>query len=135
MILQRHVILMMLAMGLLILGAQDAGADPPGLLGHWKLSGDVNDDSHHRNHGNDRGVDLGAIGRDGRAGSAAGFDGRTSHVEIASNPSLQLGTSDFSIALWVDTARNWMTCSAISLASTTRSADVGSTSAFRTMLA
>lgn len=81
-----------------------AGAEPSGLIGHWKLAGDTRDASPRGNHGIDRGVDLAALGRDGKAGSAGGFDGRSSRIEVASNASLQLGSNEFSIAMWVNTA-------------------------------
>lgn len=80
------------------------GAEPPGLIGHWKLAGDTKDSSIQGNHGIDRGVDLKATGRDGKDGSAAGFDGRGSRIEVASSKSLQFGSDEFSIAMWVNTS-------------------------------
>ncbi|WP_417737210.1 LamG-like jellyroll fold domain-containing protein [Rosistilla oblonga] len=79
-------------------------ADPPGPVGHWKLSGDVADHSEHENHGTSRGVDLKASGRDGKAETAGGFDGRKSFVEVADSPSLDFAGNDFSIGMWVNTA-------------------------------
>ena len=102
--LRRRLILKVLSLALALLGARSAWADGSGLIGHWKLAGDVKDYSAQGNHGNDRGVDLKAIGVDGKAGSAAGFDGRRSRIEIANSESLQLGANEFSIAMWVNTA-------------------------------
>ena len=101
---QQNVILKMLAVGFVILGAESVWADPLGLIGHWRLSGDLIDHSNRGNHGNSHGVDLNATGRYGKIGSAAGFDGRESYVEIANATSVQLGANDFSIAMWVNTA-------------------------------
>lgn len=101
---QRNVILKMLSFGLAVFAAGSARAERPGLIGHWKLSGDAKDYSLQANHGHDQDVDFKAIGPDGKAGSAAGFDGRGSHVEVTNSKSLQLAASEFSIALWVNTA-------------------------------
>ena len=79
-------------------------ADSPGLVGHWKLAGNTRDDSDQAHHGTAYGVDFGADGPDGKPNGAAKFDGRTSRIEIANRASLQLGSDDFSIALWVNTA-------------------------------
>ena len=100
---QRNVIWWMLSVGLAFLGAGSSLADQPGLMGHWKLAGDVKDSSPQGHHGSDRGVDLKAIGFDGKAGSAAGFDGRGSRIEVGNSDSLQLGANEFSIAMWVNT--------------------------------
>ncbi|HUG69826.1 MAG TPA: LamG-like jellyroll fold domain-containing protein [Pirellulaceae bacterium] len=102
---RQKVILQLLSLGLAISIAGPAEADPPGLVGHWKLSGDVKDHSLQANHGNDFSVDLRTIGRDGKPGSAAGFDGRESRIEVANSKSLQLGANDFSIAMWVHTEK------------------------------
>jgi hypothetical protein len=105
MTLQRQVmILMMPAFGWAMVAVGAAWADSPGLIGHWKLSGDAQDYSREANHGNDQDVDFKALGRNGEAGSAAGFDGRGSHVEVNNSKSLQLGAGEFSIAMWANTA-------------------------------
>ena len=105
MTIRKHVIWVTLGVTSVICGTESACGDPPGLIGHWKLSGDVIDSSTRGNNGNGLGVDLNAPGRDGKAGSAAGFDGRQSRVVVPHSESLQIGTSDFSIAMWVNTAQ------------------------------
>lgn len=102
--LQRRLTFSVLSFGLVLVSAVLAGADDTDLIGHWKLAGDVKDDSAPGNHGSDRGVDLKAAGPSGEASSAAGFDGRGSNVEVANSKSLQLGSNEFSIAMWVNTA-------------------------------
>jgi hypothetical protein len=99
---RRQVNVFVLAIGLLLAGS--AWADESDVIGHWKLAGDAKDSSPHGNHGNDHQVDLSAAGQGGKPGSAAAFDGRSSRIEVADSKSLKLGTKEFSIALWVNTA-------------------------------
>lgn len=85
-----------------------AGGDEPGDLGkglvaHWPLEGDADDKSGHALHAAAHGLDFQAVGRDGRMGTAASFDGRQAWLEVPSNRHLQLGFEPFSIAAWVDT--------------------------------
>lgn len=75
------------------------------LIGHWKLAGDVKDSSGQGNDGQNHRVDLTATGRDGRAGSAARFDGIDAFIEVPSSKSLALGTGDFTLTAWVHTTR------------------------------
>jgi hypothetical protein len=93
-----------LALSLAILISSFALADESSLVGHWQMNGDAQDSSAHANHGHGLHVNLTAVGRDGKAGAAGGFDGRNSRIEVANSESLQLGTKEFSIALWVNTA-------------------------------
>jgi len=65
------------------------------LIGHWPLTTDFRDASGGGRDGQPHHVTFGD--------SAAQFNGRDSRVEIADQPALQLGTSDFTIALWVHT--------------------------------
>lgn len=74
-----------------------------GLLGHWPLSGDSRDYSGHQRHALNHGVDLAAKGPNGRASTAAAFNGRNSWLEVPAERSPRLGTGDFSIAVWIDT--------------------------------
>ena len=74
-----------------------------GLVGHWKLDGDCKDYSGNANHGVNDGAHLAAPGRGGRPGAAARFDGRDDYIEVPSSQSLSLGSSDFSISVWVHT--------------------------------
>lgn len=73
--------------------ASGAFAGPAGLVGHWRLQGDCKDYSGHGNDGLNHGVALNADG--------AVFDGMEHYIEVADNPSLDLGTSNFTIAAWV----------------------------------
>lgn len=86
-----------------IISLSTVWADPPGVLGHWKLAGDPQDYSPQANHGQPHGVDLQAAGRDGQAATAAAFDGRQSHIAVPHSPSLQLGKQEFTIAVHVHT--------------------------------
>lgn len=63
----------------------------PGLIGYWPLAEDGRDHSGHERHG----VIHGGGPRRGR------FNGRSSYVEIPSDPGLELGRGDFAIAAWV----------------------------------
>ncbi len=75
-----------------------------GLLGHWQLSGDITDQSGNDlqtiMHGS---VQLNATDANDQKSPAAGFDGNSSWLEVPSNPKLQLGNGDFSVAAWVYT--------------------------------
>ena len=65
------------------------------LVGHWPLIKDARDASGTENHGRAAAVEFGEPG--------ATFDGRTSRVDVADGPSLDLGKSDFSISLRLET--------------------------------
>src|SRR5687768_16158064 len=71
-------------------------AAEPGLVGYWKLQGDSRDHSASGLHGTSHDVDL----------ATSSFNGKTSYVEVPSALSLHLGTSDFTIAAWVNTERD-----------------------------
>ena len=75
-----------------------------GLLGYWKLSGDVKDKSDNNlntvMHGP---VQLNTQGPGGEKNSAAGFDGRSAWLEVPVNSKTQLGDGDFSISTWMYT--------------------------------
>lgn len=100
---QRTFTIPALSVGLAIISLATAWADPPGLLGHWKLVGDAQDHSSQANHGQAQGVGLQAAGPDGQAATAAAFDGRQSHIEVPNSQSLQLGNQEFTIAVHVHT--------------------------------
>src|SRR3954468_22690161 len=78
-------------------------AEEPGLVGHWRFSGDANDASGRGNHGRAFAVDLTAPGPGGRTNGAARFDGKSSYVEVPASPTLALGRSDFTLAVWAHT--------------------------------
>jgi len=76
-----------------------------GLMGYWKLSGDILDRSGNNlntvMHGP---VQLNSEGPNGKKNSAIGFDGRSAWLEVPANPKTQLGAGDFSVAAWIYTA-------------------------------
>ena len=53
----------------------EAQATEDKLIAHWPLAGDGQDISGHRIDARPHRVDFSVIGRSGRAGTAAGFDG------------------------------------------------------------
>lgn len=71
------------------------------LVAHWPLAGDTKDVSGNGNHAHDRGVDLKAAGPDGKAGGAAGFDGRGAYLEVLTRNGPLLGQGDFTFACHV----------------------------------
>jgi hypothetical protein len=75
------------------------------MIANWPLAGDTRDRSGNGHDAVNHGADLQAIGRDGRAGGAAGFNGRGAFLEIATRRSLDLGTGDFTLTAWVFTDR------------------------------
>lgn len=78
-------------------------AEERGLIGHWKLGGDVKDSSGKGGHGTNHGADLTAPGPDGKPGGAARFDGKKAFIEVPPRDSLKLGTGDFTLAVWAHT--------------------------------
>jgi len=87
----------------LLLTGLPARAEDCGLIGHWRFSGDATDASGRGNHGRAFAVDLTAPGPDGAPRGATRFDGKSSYVEVPTNPSLNLGKINFTLALWVYT--------------------------------
>jgi hypothetical protein len=77
-----------------------------GLIGRWKLDGNVKDSSGQGHDGKNRGADLTAPGRDGRPKSAARFNGTGAFIEVPASKSLSLGKDDFTITVWAHTERN-----------------------------
>lgn len=80
-----------------------SAAEPEGLIAHWKLAGDARDSSGSNLQATACGIDWQAAIGDLAAGTTAAFDGRTSQIEVANSDALQLGTGDFTIALWAHT--------------------------------
>jgi hypothetical protein len=78
-------------------------ADEPQLLAHWPLAGDGRDVSGSGLHLTAHGIDFAQVGPQGRAASAAGFDGRDDFLELPDAGRLALGTGDFALSLWVHT--------------------------------
>jgi hypothetical protein len=78
-------------------------AEKRGLIGHWKLAGDTKDSSGLGNHGENHGADLTAPGPDGKPNGAARFDGKKVYIQVPASKSLNLGTNDFTLAVWAHT--------------------------------
>src|SRR5687767_5161140 len=64
------------------------------LVGHWKLRGDCRDYSGAGNHGISHGVEL----------VTGAFDGVGAYIEVPSSDSLRVGSGDFAICAWIETA-------------------------------
>lgn len=78
-----------------------------GLFAHWKFAGDARDRSGKERHALVRGeVNFNAQGPTGQPGTAVEFTGSESWLELPSDQSPELGTEDFSIALWVNLGEN-----------------------------
>lgn len=90
-------VLPMLLLTISGLGAQSPSPASRNLLGHWKLEENFQDASENKNHGRNHGVSFTVSQRQ----QAARFDGRKTWIEVLSSSSLQLGTNDFTIAVWV----------------------------------
>src|SRR5262245_47849239 len=88
---------------LVSLASPRAHAAERGLIGHWRLAGDVKDSSGQNNHGKNHGADLTATGPDGKPNAAALFNGKTAFIEIAPSKSLSLGKGDFTFTVWAHT--------------------------------
>lgn len=92
-----------------LFGAQSPAESPhkvdlrAGLIGHWPLKGTARDASGGGRDATNHGVNLQAIGLDGKRGSAAGFNGRDAYLEVPTKLGIDLGKGDFSIALWMHT--------------------------------
>lgn len=76
------------------------------LIGHWKFQSDCEDSSNNAHTSQSCAVELGLPGPGGHLTKAAGFNGCTSLVEVADSKSLDFGSGDFSIAVWVHTEKN-----------------------------
>jgi dienelactone hydrolase len=75
-----------------------------GLYAHWPLRGNVEDHSRFEHAGRVHGaVDWAVAGPNGRPRGAAGFLGRDGWLEVPPGRAPQLGTSDFTFALWLHT--------------------------------
>lgn len=77
--------------------AMDSGAGHlnDGLIAAWKLEGNASDNSGH-------GLDAMNHGVVFRSDGFCSFPGKGQWLEVADAPFLQLGTSDFSVAVWVN---------------------------------
>ena len=92
------VILIVFSIGILgcrLFRYRQTGSDQNGLVGFWKLREDTRDSSGFNNHGVNHLVKFDPRG-------FAVFNGKGSYIEIPSNPSIDLGSSPFTISTWVD---------------------------------
>lgn len=71
-------------------------AEEDALIGHWRLMGDVKDESGFHNNGLNRGVLL-------KPHHPATFNGESAYIEVPHSKSLALGTGEFSISVNVNT--------------------------------
>ncbi|MFO0911034.1 MAG: LamG domain-containing protein [Isosphaeraceae bacterium] len=76
------------------------------LLGHWPLRGDARDVSGHHRDGRSESVIFDAVGPSGSPDSAARFDGTRSRIVVPVGRELHLNRNDFTVALWVHTAKD-----------------------------
>jgi hypothetical protein len=83
--------------------ASTAYSAEPTLIGHWPLRGDARDQSAAHLPTTARGVNFESAGPRKAPQTAARFNGRDSVIDVADAESLRLGTSEFSISLWVNT--------------------------------
>jgi outer membrane protein assembly factor BamB len=81
-----------------------ARAEDPLLIGHWPLQGNDHEQTGAPLQTTSQGVDFDANGPGGMPRTAARFNGRDSVVDVAPADALQLGTQEFSISLWLNTA-------------------------------
>lgn len=82
-----------------------AGAEnDSSLIGYWPLTSDCQDASEYANHGEIHGATFVLPGSPEGTEGATRFDGRDDFIEVADNESLDLGTGDFTISVWVYTA-------------------------------
>jgi hypothetical protein len=73
--------------------AAAAPAAEPGLVAHWKLSGDAQDHSGAGHHATNHNINL----------QTGEFNGRNGFLRVPDSSSLNFGTADFSIALQIST--------------------------------
>jgi hypothetical protein len=77
-------------------------ADEQMLIGHWPLREQAGEQSGARLSTTARHVDFETAGPPGQPRTAARFNGRNAVIEVADAESLRLGSSEFSIALWIN---------------------------------
>jgi hypothetical protein len=74
-----------------------------GMAGYWPLNGNANDKSGNGRDAIVKGdVNLNITGPDNKEGTAAGFNGINSWMEIPADKSFKPGKQDFSIAVWIN---------------------------------
>ena len=80
-----------------------AESKTPPVIAHWKLAGDAQDSGTHALHGKNQGVKF-ELAKPGPQQPVGVFGGKQESIVVPHAPELKLGTSDFSISLWVHTA-------------------------------
>lgn len=88
----------------LILGTANTNAEEPTLIARWNLNGDAQDSSGNELHAQNHAANLTTPAAQPRTGKAATFDGKTFYLEVPNAEPLTLGTDEFSITAWVNTA-------------------------------
>lgn len=71
-----------------------------GLVGYWPFNGNANDESGNGNNGVINGASL-SMDRFGSTNSAYEFNGISDFIEVNNSASLNLGTQDFSMTVWI----------------------------------
>jgi len=74
---------------------------PNGLIACYPFSGNANDASGNKNNGTLKGGVTLTADRFGNANSAYQLDGISGYIEVADNPTLDVGTGDYSMSIWV----------------------------------
>ncbi|MEK8021267.1 MAG: S8 family serine peptidase, partial [Candidatus Parabeggiatoa sp.] len=74
---------------------------PDGLVACYPFDGNANDESGNGNHGTVKGGATLTTDRLGNANSAYRLDGINGYIEAADSPTLNVGTGDYSMAIWV----------------------------------
>ena len=77
-------------------GTAKSADSQQGLIGHWTLTQDSTDSSGQGNDGVSHGVTF--------SESGALFDGIDDYIHVPDSVSLGVGTEDFSISVWIETA-------------------------------
>ena len=78
---------------------QDESEIPQGIVSYWTFDDGTATDVK----GNNDGIIYGATLAAGRVGQALSFDGGNDYIKIPDSPSLNFGTNDFSVSVWVNT--------------------------------
>jgi hypothetical protein len=86
---------------LLAIGTTAQAQVTSGLVAKYYFNGGMATDEVGTNHGVVTGATL-TTDRFGNAGMAYAFDGVDDHIDLGDAPAFQMGTSDFSISLWVN---------------------------------
>lgn len=106
--LRRHILPSIVPMFVVVsLITTSAWSAEPALIGHWPLRGSHREETKAALQTTSRGVVFDAAGPGGAPDTAARFNGRDAVVEVADAESLRLGTGEFSISLWLNTAAEW----------------------------